>query len=431
MGQRPEVEGLTEAGAEEPMSPEERSLDELMQRAHLAAAHDLPRLFERHAAALGVHDAVAYLVDLQQHFLVPFVPPSGPDADEAVSPLAVDSTLAGRAYQQAQSLTRQVDEDDERVRVWLPLLNGIERLGVLAVTAPDRASLERDGAALTARLRLFAAMAAELVMTKTMYGDTLVRLRRSSEMGLAAEMQWSLLPPLSFASSAVTIAGGLEPAYEVAGDSIDYAVDGGVAHFGVFDGMGHGLRSAQLATLSLAAYRNGRRSGRSLRTTAGNIDSAVVSSFGGEAFITSVLAELDTDSGVLTWVNAGHPDPLLLRDGRHIKDLHASPMLPFGLSAALDYTPDVELGTEALEPGDIVLLYTDGVVEARSPEGEFFGVERLVDLITRHLASGLAAPETMRRIVHALLEHQQGQLDDDATLLLVEWRPADLAALQP
>jgi serine phosphatase RsbU (regulator of sigma subunit) len=76
-----------------------------------------------------------------------------------------------------------------------------------------------------------------------------------------------------------------------------------------------------------------------------------------------------------------------------------------------------------------VLLYTDGVTEARSPEGEFFGEQRLADLLTRNLAAGLPVPETMRRAVRALLEHQQGQLTDDATLLLVEWRGDRLSML--
>jgi serine phosphatase RsbU (regulator of sigma subunit) len=413
------------------VTSEEAGLQDLMARSHLAAAHDLPTLFQRYAQVLRVADVGIYLVDLQQHMLVPFTSPSGPHDVEQRQQLAVDSTLAGRVFQHSHPLTQPADADSDRVRVWLPLLNGTERLGVLAVTAPSVDALERDDGALMSRLRLFAALAAELLMTKTLYGDTLVRLRRSTEMGLAAEMQWSLLPPLTFASSAVTLAGGLEPAYEVAGDSIDYAVDDGVTHLAVFDGMGHGLRSAQLATLTVAAYRNGRRSRRSLATTARNIDGAVLSAFSGEAFATGVLAELDTDSGVLTWINAGHPEPLLLRDGRLVKTLHAEPMLPFGLNDHLDLSADAAPGTEALEPGDVVALYSDGVVEARSPEGDFFGVERLVDLLTRNMASGLAAAETMRRIVHALLAHQQAQLTDDATLLFVTWRPGDVAELLP
>jgi serine phosphatase RsbU (regulator of sigma subunit) len=415
------------------MPQQERVVDDLLQRAHLAGAHDLPALFQRHAEALGVEDAVTYLVDLQQSALVPFLPPSGPQQDERLTPLGVDSTLAGRAFQQSQPLVQPLDPNDPdgtAVRIWLPLLDGTERLGVLAVTAPD-AALLGDDAALLVRLRLFAALAAELVMSKTLYGDTLVRLRRSSQMGLAAEMQWSLLPPLTFSTSSVTVAGALEPAYEVAGDSVDYAVDDAVTRFAVFDGMGHGLRSAQLATLTVAAYRNGRRANRSLTTTAVTMDQAVASAFEGDVFITGVVVELDTDSGTLTWINAGHPSPLLLRDGRLVKELDTEPMLPFGLNDALDTGEEIELGVEQLEPRDIVLLYTDGVVEARSPGGVFFGVEQLVDLITRHLASGLAAPETMRRISHALLDHQQAQLDDDATLMLVQWRPTDLTQMVP
>ena len=70
---------------------------------------------------------------------------------------------------------------------------------------------------------------------------------------------------------------------------------------------------------------------------------------------------------------------------------------------------------------DTVLLYPDGVVEARSPEGEEFGVERLMDLLVRESASGLLASEVLRRLVVGCLDFQGGRLRDDATLLLVEW----------
>jgi serine phosphatase RsbU (regulator of sigma subunit) len=87
------------------------------------------------------------------------------------------------------------------------------------------------------------------------------------------------------------------------------------------------------------------------------------------------------------------------------------------------------VGVQQLEPGDAVLFYTDGVTEARSPEGGFFGEQRLVDLIVRNLAAGLPAPETMRRVVRALLAHQDGHLDDDATLALVQWRAENRSLL--
>jgi serine phosphatase RsbU (regulator of sigma subunit) len=253
-----------------------------------------------------------------------------------------------------------------------------------------------------------------------LYGDSIVGARRTSVMTLAAEVQWSLLPPLTFVNHSVTVAGGLEPAYEVAGDSLDYAVDAGIARFAIFDGMGHGIISAQLISLVIAAYRNGRRAGQTLTEVAAHIEAAVSDVFRVESFATGLLCELDTTRGVLTWISAGHHEPLLLRGGRFVRGLHVEPLLPLGLNQNLGRGA-AAVGTEQLQPGDMLLLYTDGVIEARSPGGEFFGQQRLVDMVIRNLAAGLPAPETMRRVVHALLEHQAGDLDDDATLLLVEW----------
>ena len=378
---------------------------------------------------LGADDALVYLADLQQRVLVPFLDHRGAGVGLNVEPLSVDATLPGRVFQHIEVLTQ--DAADGRIRVWLPLLDGVERLGVLGVTVDAAAAGEIGSGRAGVRLRRFATLTAELIMTKTMYGDTIVRLRRQAGMGLAAEMQWSLLPPLTFACQDVTIAAALEPAYEVAGDSVDYAVDAGRTRVAVLDGMGHGLRSAQLVTLAVAAYRNARRADRSLTDTTALIHDALVDAFGGTAFATAVLAELDTDTGILSWINAGHPAPLLLRHGRLVRSLRSRPTLPLGLVINGRPPTTVTVGREQLQPDDRVLLYTDGVTEARSPSGAFFGDQALIDLLRRNLAAGLPAQETMRRIVHALLDHQQGQLADDATLLLLEWRNANADALVP
>lgn len=146
--------------------------------------------------------------------------------------------------------------------MWVPLVNGAERLGVLGADVRNPPGQGGDSAwdLLHARLRRLAAVSAELVMTKTLYGDTIVRLRRQAEMGLAAEMQWALLPPLTCATADVTVAAALEPAYQVGGDSVDYAVDYGRTHAAIMDGTGHGVVSAQLAALAVAAYRKWPRS---------------------------------------------------------------------------------------------------------------------------------------------------------------------------
>jgi serine phosphatase RsbU (regulator of sigma subunit) len=208
-------------------------------------------------------------------------------------------------------------------------------------------------------------------------------------------------------------------------------VDAGLARVALFDGMGHGLQSSQLAVVAISAYRNARRRGASLLDAVRTIDAAVTAVFEGEAFTTAVVADLDTDTGMLTWVNAGHPPPLLLREGRLVKELETVPVLPFGLADGLAAGGDIPIGRQQLEPGDLLLFFTDGVTEARSPSGELYGVERLTDLVRRNLAAGMPPPETMRRLVRDLLDYQQGQLGDDATMLALEWRTTGKAMLLP
>lgn len=391
----------------------------LIEGSRRAAPDELPALVAVTCAAFDGTDAQIYLADLQQRTLVPLIRPDGGPLDHSPHALGIDSTVAGRAFQQGHVLTQAMKarDSDERARVWLPLLTGAERLGVLGVTLGPPA----DDGAEAESLDRYAAVVAGLVAHMTSYGDSIVRTRRTSVMTLAAEIQWSLLPPLTFDGPTVSVAGGLEPAYEVGGDSLDYAVETGVTRFAVLDGMGHGIVSAQLISLAIAAYRNARRARQSLTDTAAHIESSVAAVFHAESFATGVLCELDNSTGRLTWISAGHQEPLLFRAGRLVRPLTVDPLLPFGLNHELGHTTPATVGTEQLEPGDVVFLYTDGVTDARSPAGDFFGMDRLTDHVTRSAAAGLPAPETMRRLVHALLEHQSGDLADDATLLQVTW----------
>jgi hypothetical protein len=393
------------------------ALDLLATDAALAAPHEIADLIDACAKRLGASRAVAYVVDLQQHVLEPLRTHDVSLDDVAVS-LDVDATLAGRAYQTLETQTQT--EGLEGTRMWFPLLAGSQRIGVLGVTLAPPEGVEPDADLLLALERLAAATGA-LVVVKTPFGDTIVRLRRSDHLGVASELHYSILPPLSCTTHEVNVSAALEPCYEVAGDAIDYSVDPGHTQVAIFDGMGHGLHSAQCAVFTVAAYRSARRSGLALPEIMDSIDDALASGFGGELFTTSVLADLDTESGSFRWVNAGHPFPLLMRGGKVVKALEAEPRPPLGLGDLLDGQRPA-IGEEQLEPGDIVLLYTDGVVEARSPDGDFFGVDRLADLVSTQLAGGLSAPETMRRVVRELLAHHEGQLTDDATLLMLQWR---------
>jgi serine phosphatase RsbU (regulator of sigma subunit) len=144
--------------------------------------------------------------------------------------------------------------------------------------------------------------------------------------------------------------------------------------------------------------------------------------------VTALIAELHLSTGQLRWVSAGHPTPLLLRGGRLVKTLAVAPAPPLGLQLAPGAPAE---GRESLEPGDMVLLYTDGLTESRRPSGELFTAERLGEFIEREAASGRAAPETLRQLREAIIERGAGALKDDATAVLVEWRRGTERALLP
>jgi serine phosphatase RsbU (regulator of sigma subunit) len=122
--------------------------------------------------------------------------------------------------------------------------------------------------------------------------------------------------------------------------------------------------------------------------------------------------------------------PLLVRDGKVVKSLTGPHRLPLGLITATAPGPAL-VAREQLEPGDRLLMYSDGITEARDEHGAFFGEERLVELTEHAAAADVSAPETLRRLTVAVLEHQRGQLQDDATLLLAEWSPSGYLRMFP
>jgi serine phosphatase RsbU (regulator of sigma subunit) len=251
------------------------------------------------------------------------------------------------------------------------------------------------------------------------------RLRRRKTLSLAAEMQWELLPPMSFGTDRVVVTGGLEPAYDVGGDSFDYAINGSMMDLLVIDSVGHGLPAAVLASVAISAYRHARRNGLDLPEIAMEIDAAIASQIGASQFATAVLARLDIDTGRLRWINAGHPNPLIVRGRSLVKPPRCPPNRPLGLQESKPSCCETRL-----EPGDRLVLYTDGITEARSPDGEFFGEQRLVDFISSAAAAGHPAAETVRRLMRHVVTHQAGQLQDDASIVVLEWRTGTERELQ-
>jgi len=363
------------------------------------AGGDVHRVLAAACEPLPAWDPVVYLADFAHRVLFPLA--AGMAGQE------VEGTLAGRAFTTGQPVT---SERDGSVRVWVPVVEQTTRTGVLAVTVP-RASAE-----IVAQAEILGVFAGLVVAAVARVSDVPGLKRQGREMSLPAVMQWDLLPPLSARTAGAVIAGLLEPAYDIAGDAFDYAVNDGELHFAIMDGLGHGIGSTLLTGLAVGAYRHARRGGAPVAGMHAAVDEALAGHYGDDSFATGIIARLATGSGRLEWSCAGHPRPLLLRGRKVVTELSCDATLPFGLG---DGAP--EPGVEELEPDDAVLLYTDGVVEARTPDGELFGLDRLVDLLEREAASGQPPGELLRRLVRAVLDHQAGGLRDDATLLLVQW----------
>jgi len=145
------------------------------------------------------------------------------------------------------------------------------------------------------------------------------------------------------------------------------------------------------------------------------MDKAIASQFGTDRFATAQMARLDIRSGLLQWVNAGHPAPLLLRNHRIVAELTSPTTLPVGYGGA---TPVVT--ERALEQGDRVLFYTDGVIE-EDRRGGADGEKRLRNLVERVSDLEDSVQETVRLLSRALMRERGGVTSDDATLLLLEW----------
>jgi serine phosphatase RsbU (regulator of sigma subunit) len=314
-------------------------------------------------------------------------------------------------------------EDDDGRRLWIPLVDGVERLGVLelCLAADDAKSSE----ATPDRCRILASLVGLLIASKGDYSDTYTEIQRSRTMALQAEMVWAFMAPRTFATGQVMFASALEPAYEVGGDAFDHSLMGDRFHVSLFDSVGHDLTSGLISSVAMASCRTTRRSGGDLTAIAERADRAIAAEFGASRFATALLCDLDVSTGEFTWLPCGHPPPLLIRGNEKVEELIRRPRLPLGLGE-IDTGPGrqpVSPYTEQLRARDRLLLYTDGVVEGRDDEGRPFNLARLSEFILRGTAEGLAAPELLRRLNREILDHQRGRLSDDATLILLEWMP--------
>lgn len=380
-------------------SPEDR-VTELLMAAHAHMPPDLRTVVDLAGAALGATSARMLVVDYGLSSLreLGYPAPAGP-------PQPIDGTLAGRCF-----ATSEIIVTDPPGTVLLPVTDGSERVGVLELT--HRSWSDEHAAAATAVVQVLVL----LVISKRRYTDVVHQTRRAEPLSIAAEMQWSLLPPLACTSDLISASGILQPAYTIGGDTFDYGLNPSGLDFAIVDAVGHGLPAVSISAVTLNALRNARRQGHSHEKAYLDTDAALRSQFTRSAYATGQIGTLDHHTGELTWLNAGHPLPLLVRDHTFIGELPCRPSLPMGLAGTV-----TEIAVARLQPGDRVLFHTDGVTESTSPDGETFGLDRLVDLLVRGVADRTSPAESVRRLLRTVVEYNGHSLRDDATLFMIEY----------
>ncbi|MFF1343620.1 PP2C family protein-serine/threonine phosphatase [Streptomyces sp. NPDC058290] len=398
---------MTDGGRGDPDRSEsfgEELLGVLLDRAPELAPDMVGPLIAETMARLGGREPQILLQDYGQQQLVP-LPLGGLAAGD---PQPIDQSEAGRCFLGSRPVEVLTPDG---IRVHLPLLDGGDQVGVLAVTLDG---IDDDTRRI---LRRITGLAADLLQTKNGYTDLFFRTRRSEPMSVAAEIQWSLLPPLSMVMPRVAVAGVLEPAYAVAGDSFDYALNGDVLHLAMVDAMGHGLDAATMATVAIGAYRHARRISIELSEIYLFMDRAVAEQFDPDHFVTAQMMRLDTDTGRLQWVNAGHPAPMLIRGHRVVRRLDSPTTLPVGFGGA-----QPQVSAVALEPGDRVLCFTDGLIEEHESGQEQFGEEQLIAWVDQLEQADQGIRTVARDLSHTLMRARGETTSDDATLVLIEWR---------
>ena len=271
-------------------------------------------LGERLASELNAREVSFLIADFSGHALIR-LGHAGSNAtmrtqgEETAERVPLVESSPGRALA-SQSLV--LEPEGEGTRVFAPVTNRGEAIGVLELLldeAPDDQLLGEVA---------FAAHAlAYVIIANRRFTDLFEWGQRSVPLSLAAEIQHRLLPgAYTCEAGQFTIAGWLEPAGNVGGDTFDFALERGMLHFSMSDAMGHEVGAAVLATLLIGGLRNARRAGVGLAEQTRLASDGLTANAPGGGFVTGQVGRIDLRTRTATIVNAGHPLPLRLRDGR-------------------------------------------------------------------------------------------------------------------
>jgi hypothetical protein len=324
------------------------------------------------------------------------------ETDEPVRRVDLTGTLYDEVIRTQRPVTR-TEDDGNTVRVIAPVTNRGDAIGLLELflpSAPDGAAMREIGETAHAL--------AYIVIANRSYTDVYQWGRRTKPLSLAAEIQHRLLPSsLACEAAQFTVAGSLEPADHVGGDTFDYVIDRDTVQLSVTDAMGHDVDASLLASLAVGALRGARRVGADLAEQARQAHQAMLD-HGRQAYVTGQLLRISLLDGGSEFVNAGHPWPLRLRDGR-VEQLGVEIDMPFGIPFPHHY----RVQRLDLRPGDRLVMFTDGMLEHGTGDVD------LEDLILR--TGDLHPREAARTVIAKVIAANDGHLQDDATIMCLDW----------
>jgi serine phosphatase RsbU (regulator of sigma subunit) len=373
-------------------------ISDLSGRALVRLAH-LPRSTPGARRATGSRGRGERRDDEESATVLPF---DGGPAEQAVRTQSVQVVPPGRA-----------DAGPDFTDLWhvlAPVTERGESIGVLELYLPD--APEQDAVAEIAQV---AHLLAFVVIAHRQHTDLFEWGQRSRTFSLSAEIQQRLLPQArTCEASAFTLAGWLEPAASIGGDTFDYSLARDLLHLSLTDAMGHGVNAALTASVCLAGLRGARRRGSSLLEQARATNRALSEhavTRAADDYVTGLIARVDLPSGSIELVNAGHVSPYLLRDSV-LTSLVLRVDLPFGIF------PDSEYGSTqlSLQPGDRLVLVTDGMLERNVASSDVTGAIRST--------AGLHPREVVRALADSALAAAGHALQDDATVLCLDWHGA-------
>jgi sigma-B regulation protein RsbU (phosphoserine phosphatase) len=316
-------------------------------------------------------------------------------------------------------------DDEGLARVWehglyseevvaLPLVAESRTLGVLVAAHKEaRAGTEPFAANDVRLLELFAVQVTVAMEYVRLTLESVERERLRRELEMAATIQSHLYPQSFPEVTGYRLVAEATPSRHVAGDTYDVLTDGDALIATVTDVSGKGVSAGMIASGVHAAVRLMAGGGNGLAELADQINAYLVGSTADNRFATFAMVRLEPD-GRVVGVNAGHCPVLIRRSDGSIDEITSSG-LPLGMMSFATY----EESETRLEPGDLLLLYTDGLTEAENPDEEEFGVERVAEVVAD--LKSPSAEAACRELLAAVHEHACGQpLVDDATLLVVE-----------